>query len=420
MDFIKVIKTATFRYTSLVGFATIINGVLGFIFFWFLARVFQPDTLGVFMVAVTAASLITDVSTVGTETGVINFVGRFIRTEHEKALRFLKLALEIKIIVSAIVLLLGFVLAPVVASSILGKSQLVLPLRFALFGAVTGLFFAFSTSSLQAIQKFFEWGVVNIFSNAGRLIIVFLLFIFGILTVQSGLIVYIVVPFIAFLFSFLFLPKFLTVRNQTQVFGEFFHYNKWVAIFTLIAAISSRLDTFLITRLMSLGDVGVYSIAVTLTGVVPQLVGAVGTVVAPKLTSFDSREKAIDYLKKLQIFVSGLCVLGILVGIPVGYFFIKGFYGSNYFGSFAPFVILLVAQAVFLFSVPVHMATIYYFSYPKLFVLISIIDLMIILGLGSFLIPSFGYVGAAVTVLAGNISNFIIPFVWVIASFKKK
>ena len=88
-----------------------------------------------------------------------------------------------------------------------------------------GLFFAFATSSLQAVQKFLEWGGVNVFSNATRLILIYILFFVGALTINSAMTAYTVIPFFAFIASFLFLPNFLKVRGEKQVVKEFFHYN---------------------------------------------------------------------------------------------------------------------------------------------------------------------------------------------------
>jgi len=419
--FVEVItKSSTFRSTGIVTGATIVNGFLGFVFYFLLARFFQPATLGTFTVAVTAASLITDVGVVGTETGVINFVGKFIVKDREKALRFFKLAFEAKVFVAVLVIVLGWFLVPEVAINFFGKSELVVPLRYSLFIASALLLFGFGTSGVQALQKFRVWGFLNIFSNAGRLIVMYIFFVIGILTVDSGLVIYAIFPFIAFVMALAFLPNFFGVRNEREVSHEFFHYSKWVAIFTLIGAISSRLDTFLVTKLLTLTDVGIYSVAVTLSGIVPQLVGAVGTVVAPKLASFDSNEKAIVYLKKLQLFVGALSFVGIISGALIGYVVITKFYPIAYVTSYLPFLILLIAQAVFLFSIPAHITVIYYFSYPKLFILVSIVNILVVGVSGFFLISSFGFVGGAIAVLFGNIVNFIIPATWVVRKFKEK
>ena len=74
---------------------------------------------------------------------------------------------------------------------------------------------------------------------------------------------------------------------------------------------------------------------------------------------------------------------------------------------------------VFLISVPVHMSVMYYFAKPKLFFWLSAVHLTIILGLGWNLISLYGAMGAAITVLVGQVINFLIPVVWVLRETRK-
>jgi len=241
----------------------------------------------------------------------------------------------------------------------------------------------------------------------------------GILGAESGLGVYITIPYLGFLAGLYFLPKFLSIKNENDVAKEFFGYNIWVALFTVIAAVSGRLDTFLATSFLTLKEVGVYQAAVQFASIVPQIVFALGTVVAPKLASIRKDSEALAYLKKLQVFVITLAVLGLILGIPLSKYVIPMLYGSEYVASIAPFIVLLLAQAVFLISIPAHTSVFYYFGYPKLFVYIALGHLVIIAGLGYSLIGEFGYLGAAYTVLAGNIFNFLVPTIWAVRKFKR-
>ena len=416
----QALKSATVRQSAVISTATIINGLLGVAFYILTARFLGPENFGVLVVALTTLTLIADMAAIGTDTGIVKFVGQHYARDRAKALKFLKLGLEIKFIVGLAVLILGWIFVPFVAESLLTKPELIMPLRLAIIGAFATLLFTFATSSLQAIQKFWTWGAVNVSSNALRLGIVVVLFSFNLLNVDSVLALYILCVALGFVVSLFFLPNFFKAKNENTLAKEFLHYNKWVAAFIMIAAVSGRLDTFISTRLLSLKDVGIYGVATGLAVIGAQVVSGITTVVAPKLASMDTDRKAIDYLKKLQVLVIVLGVLAVVVGIPAGYFIIPAFYGAEYLASFVPLAILIVAQAIFLISIPAHSATIYYFSYAKLFVYISIVHLLIIGGLGWALISNYGYVGAAVTVLIGNVSNLVIPGVWVLNKFNKK
>lgn len=415
----EIASTSTFRQTLITSSGTIVNGLLGMVFYILVARFLGPSDFGIFSIAIAAIALIASIANIGIDTGIVRFVGRCVLSERVKALKFLKLGLEIKILSSLTVLGIGWLIMPFVTIKLLGKPELLYPLRLSLFGVATSLLFSFTTSAIQALQRFWVWSGLNIATNLLRLVAVVMFFNLGLLLVESSLWLYILFPLFGFAVGLFFLPKFIKVKKEGSVLTEFFNYNKWIATFTLIVAISSRLDTFLSARLLPLEEVGIYSVAVTLSGIVPGIVFALATVVAPKLASMTNDKDAFDYLKKLQLFVLGLALIGILVGIPLSYVFIPLFYGSRYLLSIAPLSILIVAQAIFLISVPSHTSIFYYFSYPKLFVYISIVHLAILLFGGWFMISSFGYMGAAYIFLIGNISNFILPFIWCIKKFKQ-
>lgn len=414
----EIVATSTFKQTLITSSGTIVNGLLGMVFYILVARFLGPSDFGIFSIAIAAVALVASIANIGIDTGIVRFVGKYAFSEKNKALKFLKLGLEIKILSSLTVLGVGWLIMPFVTIKLLGKPELLYPLRLSLFGVATSLLFSFATSSIQALQRFWVWSGLNIATNLLRLVAVVIFFNLGLLLVESSLWLYILFPLFGFLMGLFFLPKFVRVKKEGSVLTEFFNYNKWIAVFTLIVAISSRLDTFLSARLLPLDEVGIYSVAVTLSGIVPAIVFALATVVAPKLASMTNDKDAFGYLKKLQLYVIALALIGILVGIPLSYVFIPLFYGSQYLSSIAPLSILIVAQAIFLISIPSHTSIFYYFSNPKLFVYISMVHLVILLFGGWYLISAFGYIGAAWIYLIGNVWNFAAPFVWVLRRFK--
>jgi len=406
----EIILTRTFKDSAVSTFGTVANGLLGVAYYILMARFLGPADYGAFSVAVAAIALIASVANIGIDTGILRFRGES---------KFLKLALRLKIISSLAVVILGWFLVPPLTLILFAKPELVVPLRLALLGVGTSLLFSFSTSALQALEKFWTWSFLNIFANAMRLISILVLLAVGGLGVVAGLYGYVGAPLVGFLVGFFFLPRFWQQKNENKVLKEFLNFNKWVAVFTLITAVAARMDIFLTTRLLTLAQVGIYSVAVSLTGFISQIVLALASVVAPKLPRFTNHREAIVFLKKLQLFVLGLSVAGVPAGIIIGRILISRVYGSQYLASLAPFVILLFAQAVFLVSIPVHTSIFYYFSKPKVFVFVGALHLVLVSFLGWLLISRFGYVGAALTMLVGNIFNFIAPGIWVLKEFKK-
>ena len=416
---LKIIRTKTLRQSVVTGTGTIINGVIGWVFYILVARNLGPSNFGIFSVATATIGLLSSIFNVGVDTGLVRFVGKYISSDKEKAFRFMKLGLKVKIISGVALITIGWFLIPFFAYTVLDKPGLLFPLRLSLIGAFGWLLSFFVTSCLQATQKFFSWVGLNIFMTSLRLFAVLGLIYFGISNINFSLYAYIYSPFIGFLLGITFLPKFFKVKDEGSIAKEFFHYNKWVAIFTVIAAISSRLDIYLSTRLLSLSDLGIYSVANNLSSIVSEIVLALATVVAPKLASFVSVIDAKRYLKKLQLFVIALSVFGVAFGIPLSYYLIPKLYGLSYTPSILPFSILLISQAIFLISVPVHTSIYYYFSEPKVFVFVCLGQIILISTLGWYAISTYGYIGAAFTMLVGNLFNFVVPGLWVLNKLKK-
>ncbi|MCL4416740.1 MAG: oligosaccharide flippase family protein [Actinobacteria bacterium] len=417
--FESILKSATFKQSQITVVGTILNGILGALFYIYIARILGPADFGLITVSIAMLTMIADNFCNSTNTGLVRHVSANQADEKETALRFLKLGLKFKFIVWILVLIVGFFLSPFVAQNIFNKGELILPLRLVMVGVGGALFFSFATSALQSFQKYFTWSIINILTNFLRLLFIFILFFGGNLNILTGLVSYIAMPFVGFSIALLFLPisKILTVKNESSVARQFFHYNFWVALFTVIAAVSARLDTFLSARLLTISAIGLYGAATQLVQVIPQIVGALGVVAAPKFASFQDNKQMLTYLKKLQLLVLGLALLGVLT-IPLLIYLIPIIFGQQYTQAVTPFVILFLGMLVFLISLPVHTSIIYYFSKPNVFVWVSICHLLIIGLLGYFLISNFGVIGAATTVLVGMIFNFLAPLAWFIYKLK--
>ncbi len=415
----SILSTATFKQSQITVTGTLINGLLGFGFFIFLARFLGPSDFGLFIIAITTMVLIADIADIGTNTGLIRFVSANLAANNDKAYRFLKLSLKIKFITWVISFIAVFFLAPFLAREVFHKMELILPLQLAGFGVGSALFFTFATSSLQAYQKYFLWSVVNILTNALRLLLILALGYFLILDLQSSLITYIALPFFGFFITLLILPtrKIIQSKNEFSLSKELFQYNIPVAIFTMIAAFSAKLDTYLTAVLLSSKEVGIYGLANQLVVFLPQLVSALGLVSSPKFASFQNNEQMLVYFKKFQLLVSGLVVLGILT-IPISTFIIPLMLGQ-YQETVIPFTILFIAQLIFLFSIPVHHSVIFYFGRPDVFIWVSIGHLILIGGLGYLLISIYGVLGASITVLVGTTFNFLYPLVWLLIKLKR-
>ena len=142
----EIASTSTFRQTLITSSGTIVNGLLGMVFYILVARFLGPSDFGIFSIAVAAMAAIASIANIGIDTGIVRFVGKYAFSEKNKALKFLKLGLEIKILSSLVVLGVGWLIMPFVTTKLLGKPELLYPLRLSLFGVATSLLFSFVTN----------------------------------------------------------------------------------------------------------------------------------------------------------------------------------------------------------------------------------------------------------------------------------
>jgi O-antigen/teichoic acid export membrane protein len=74
---------------------------------------------------------------------------------------------------------------------------------------------------------------------------------------------------------------------------------------------------------------------------------------------------------------------------------------------------------MFFLAIPAHAIIMYYFSFTKFFFWVSIGFLIIVGGIGWILIPSYGILGASLTMLLAQSFNFFVPLAWVIRKFRE-
>jgi len=418
-NLLAILKTDTLRKSSITFSSTFINGILGMSFFLLTARFLGPISFGLMTVAIAVNTLVTDISDLGVDSGLVRFVGKYANTDSKKTREFLKLGLVVKISVGILISSLGFSASPFIASSIFAKPELAVPLRIASLGVLGALLFDFSTHSLQSFQRFFAWGGLFVGTNLLRLVLVVILIALNILNLDNTLYIYILMPFLGFVFSLFLLPSsFLKSKITKSTKKDFLHYNKWIALMTAVAATSSRVDIFISARILDLDQVGIYSAASQLVQVVPQLAASIGTVLAPKMASKTDTSDLLSYLKKSQLMVSAIVILGILA-MPASFFLIPVVLGANYVASVPVFLILFTAMLIFLFSIPIHNTVFYFFSYPKLFFYLAITQLIVISSSSLVLVNMFGTSGLAMSVLLGSTLNFIVPAIWVFRKINK-
>lgn len=193
-----------------------------------------------------------------------------------------------------------------------------------------------------------------------------------------------------------------------------FSYGLKSYLANMITFLNYRLDTFLIKALnKSTASVGQYGVAVTLAELVWVFSSAVSSVMFPYVTSIESDEeksKVTSTTFKIVMVFTSFAIIGLLLGSNL----IGVIYGPRYYGSIAPFRMLLLG--IFSLSLGKILANdIAARGKPELNAFSNFIGLITNVLLNIILIPRLGIVGAAV---ATSIS-YTLTSIMFICSFLK-
>jgi O-antigen/teichoic acid export membrane protein len=118
-------------------------------------------------------------------------------------------------------------------------------------------------------------------------------------------------------------------------FGELFHFGKWIFLSTLVAFLAQHLDRILLGKLLSLAELGVYSIAMTFARVPIHVSSRLSsTVIFPLLARLQDDPKALvaASLRARQqvLWISGAVCLGFALAAPL---FFGLLYDPRYSGA---------------------------------------------------------------------------------------
>lgn len=398
----KIFLTRTFKHSSITLVSTAVNAILGAIFYFLLARFLGATEFGKFSLFITSITLLTGIIDLGTDQGIIRFVPKY-KSDPSTQNKLLKLSLAIKLITGSTVFLLILVFSGSLASAVFDRPELSSLVTLIGLGVLTQILFSFSTSLSQSLEKYILWGGLFVGTNLLRLLVVVGLFSISTLDAYSVSILYLTMPFIGFLISFIFFDKsFLKTRGSIAYLPELFKFNKWITAFVVVSTIGSRLEIYFSARYLSLSAIGVYSLAQQVSQILPQLTVAIGAVTTPKFASFLTKEKNMSYTLKSTLFTSVLALLSAITLVIFGQF-VFTFAGEDFSGAFWPFIILLISMAIFFATSPIRDSIIYYFSRPQFFFWTGIAHAILVSILSIILIPQYFILGTSFVVLVGQI-----------------
>jgi len=263
---------------------------------------------------------------------------------------------------------------------------------------------------LNSIYKFSLRGILDIknFNFIQILeplvVLIFLLLIaFNNLEIKYLLWGYVLSNIIAVIYMFYILKNKLKNNNKAITFKEIFNYGYKVHFFRILNFTEAKFDILLVGYLLNVSQVGIYSIAVTITLIFQSVVQtSISTVLLPTLVKSNYEEQKFITLRyfKLSLSLAFLFLMGSLI---FGKFFIVSVYGEEFRGAYIPMIILLLGALI---KAPAATINSFFKSIgkPEELYKTSIITVIINILLCFILIPKYGITGAAIS---SSISYFL-------------
>lgn len=397
------------KNTLVVLVGTVINALVGGIFFIVAPRLIGPENYGLFAVVIATAILIVNFANLGIDSGILRFVGE---GDSKRSKKILKLALEMYLVIGIVTLIIGFTLSPAIAR-FFGHGELSSLFRIAFSTIIFFLLTNFFTAALQAKKEFFKATLVGLIQNSLRLLLLALAAYFFVINLYVLTMLFFAVTLISVVAGAAFTKlDFLKAEDHRGEFKEFANYNLWLAASFAIS--SFPFDNYVLLKVAGPVATGLYAAPLKLFSIADQLAGNYSRVLAPHFAGSTNRGVAKILKNSLWILIpSSLVFAGLsIMAEPL----VNLLLGPEYANSIPIFRIVSLASIfTFATALPVSI-TLYFLKNSKITFLITLVVIVFWLAANMILIPQYKEIGAAYAYLCTEVLIFLLFSLYVLKS----
>jgi O-antigen/teichoic acid export membrane protein len=398
-----LVRSATFTLASrlFVFGLSLVAGVI-------LARTLGPYGRGIYALALVAPSALTLVANLGISQALTYHLAR----KTYRVEQLIGQAIALAVILGGVAALLLVAIMAVAGKWILPGVALNLVL-IAAASIPLALFFYFSLSFEQGLEKFIGFNALYLVNAAALVLLLIPLFL------SRGNVTFAVtawslswIPTAAvglFLFS---RAGRLNIRLDLQVAKPLLRFGIVGYLGFMTNYLNFRLDTFLVNIFANPTQVGFYAVAVGLAEIIWYVSSAAATVLAPRVASADAATSEITTGRVSRV-VFATSLLGALALAVVAPLLIRILFGSVFSPSVA--AVWLLLPGIVTLSVSRVLAS-YLLGRNRLKVdfFASLAGLAMTLVLDLTLIPRYGFAGAAIASSVAYTTTMLVNMAWVV------
>lgn len=320
------------------------------------------------------------------------------------------------VIIVTIGLACGFLLVKLYGGKIFPNIPLEI-LTIALFIFPFSFMSTFQLSFLQAIEDFSTYNIVSLAQPIVFLFMVYSLYIFDLLTLKNIVLSSFASHFLVLMVSTFYVVKkgfAFKLSNYSGIYMKrTLSYGLRSHMSNLVAFVNYRADIFLLNILATPVSVGLYYLAVQIVERLWILSQAMSTVLFPRFVALhEEDEKRVGLIAKAFRIVIILTLAASLLLSIFGYYAIGLFFGEEFLDAYYA-ILFLIPGVVFGAGSKILANGIAAKGKPELNMYTSVFAMLLNIILNIFLIPEYGFIGAAIATSIAYTFNSILR-IWIV------
>jgi O-antigen/teichoic acid export membrane protein len=391
--FNKLAKDAFFTLST-----SIINTAMGFITSIIISRLLGPEQQGTLKIILMLPTLLYTFLNLGLESAVMYYGSREknCKTISRVTNKFSLVFFAVAMIVGTAAIFLGsqvFDYYKGIAFVYLASILLMAPANF---------YIAMQSALLRSENDFVRYNIFNTIKQVTYVIGILFVFLYRSIWVVIG-------ANYLMIFVGVLLCRFGMHHKDTDAtrpYGrDLLKYGMKSYVSSVINFFNYRFDIVLLTPQVSKAQVGIYSVAQTLSEMIWMIPNSVSQVLLPRISAMNVAEKRAAALRVCR-YVASIMIVVVAIGFVVTPVVLPLLYGTKYLGSILPFRILLIGTFFMTYNRILGNAIAAH-GRPEKNISSNIVGSAANVILNIFLIPRYGIIGAAI---AGSISYSLSGF----------
>ena len=391
----KIFSSPTIKDTFISFIGLGITAVVGFIYTVVLARVLGPEKFGIFSAITALIAIVYSLGDLGIASALINFIPKL----KEKRQVLINSSFWFEFVVGLAILLIFGAFSLFHQGIIPGSLSEQLLLAGMI--AFNYLLINYAQAIFTAERKFATFSLSQIIDAGVKIALVFVLLSTSKLSISTAFLANVISTILALLLTFGRELLKIHLQFNQPIFGKIFHFAKWIAVSKIFSVFTTRIDIILLNLMLGSFQAGIFSAASRITLFFSLLISSLGSVVNPRFSGFDTRNKIVGYMRKLILLigtVSFFMILSALLAKPI----ITVVFGDKYLSAIPVFQVLTLAMIPFMFTLITTPALMFSFNQPAFIAKLTALQVMVMISLDLIFIPRFGAFAPAYALGIGN------------------